>query len=67
MKNNNIREIRTKKKMSVTELAEKSGVSKCYVYFIEAGEKNPSLETAQKISKALETQIDEIFLYRNVL
>lgn len=53
--------------MSVTELAEKSGVSKCYVYFIEAGEKNPSLETAQKISKALETQIDEIFLYRNVL
>lgn len=62
MKNrNNIKEMRLKKEMSVSELARKVEVSERYIYFIEVGDKKPSLDTAKKIAKALETPIENIF------
>ena len=48
--------------MGISDLSRRSGVSERYLRFIEAGEKNPSLETAQKIALALKVTTDEIFL-----
>lgn len=53
--------MRLKKEMSVSELARKVEVSERYIYFIEVGDKKPSLDTAKKIAKALETPIENIF------
>ena len=62
MKENNLKDIRTKQKISISDLSRKSGISERYLRFIEAGEKNPSLQTAQKIALALDKTTDEIFL-----
>ena len=62
MKENNLKNIRLDQKISISDLSRRSGVSERYLRFIEAGEKNPSLETAQKIALALKVTTDEIFL-----
>ncbi len=58
---NNMKSHRISKNLSMKELSLKTGISERYLYFIENGEKNPSLKTAKKISSALETTTDEIF------
>lgn len=62
MERNNLKRIRMDKKISVSDLSKISGISERYLRFIESGEKNPSLQTAQKIALALETTTDDIFL-----
>lgn len=58
---NNMRVYRIKKNLSMKELSLTTGISERYLYFIENGEKTPSIKTARKISCILEKSIDEIF------
>lgn len=58
---NNLKEIRKANKLSQTELAYKSGVSARHIAFIEHGDRSPSVKTAIKIAKALNSTVEEIF------
>ncbi len=59
---NNIRQIRTEKGMTATELAELAGLSIGYISHLESGSrKNPSYATMKKIAKALNREVFEVF------
>ncbi|MEH7238466.1 helix-turn-helix domain-containing protein [Bacillus sp. JJ1562] len=54
-----IKELRKVKRLSITELAKRAGVSKSYLSYIERDvQKNPSLQFLSKISKPLDTSIE---------
>jgi len=54
-----IKELRKEKKLTITELAKRAGVSKSYLSYIERDvQKNPSLQFLTKISKPLDTSIE---------
>ncbi|MCX6726733.1 MAG: helix-turn-helix transcriptional regulator [Candidatus Shapirobacteria bacterium] len=42
------------------ELAEKVGVSRVYIGYVEQGRNTPSLEMLEKIAKALKVKLSEI-------
>lgn len=57
-----LKALRIQKGMTLEELAEKSNVSAGYLCHLEKGSrKNPSIEVMEKIAKALNTNIFEIF------
>jgi transcriptional regulator with XRE-family HTH domain len=59
----NIRILRLKNGFSQEQLALNAGVNTSYIGQIERGEKNPTIKTLEKISKALEIAlIDLLFL-----
>ncbi len=59
---NQVRRIREEKGMTLVKLSELSGVSVGYLCHLEKGSrKNPSIEIMEKISKALNKSITEIF------
>lgn len=54
-----IKELRKQKRLTITELAKRAGVSKSYLSYIERDvQKNPSLQFLTKISKPLDTSIE---------
>lgn len=55
-----IKSIRKQKNMSLRELAQITGLSKTTLSDLENDAKNPSLETLQKVSKALEISIADL-------
>lgn len=57
----NLKRIRTKKKITQTELAKTLGVDKSFVSNIENGKTNPTLSTIADLAKALEVAITELF------
>ena len=60
--NNQVRKVRKEKGITLVKLSEISGVSVGYLCHLEKGSrKNPSIETMEKISKALNKSITEIF------
>lgn len=61
MKQNNLKEIRLAKNMSISCLARKIEITERHLRFIEDGTKNPSLHVAQKIATELDTSIEKIF------
>lgn len=61
MSKNKMKSQRVKKGLSMTELSFRTGISERYLYFIEKGEKNPSINTAKKIAIVLDSSIDDIF------
>lgn len=62
MYNNQVKKIREEKGITLVKLSEMSGVSVGYLCHLEKGSrKNPSIGTMQKISKALNKSITEIF------
>ena len=62
MYKNQVKKAREEKGMTLVKLSEISGVSVGYLCHLEKGSrKNPSLETMEKISKALNKPITEIF------
>ena len=62
MYNNQVKKVRQEKGITLVKLSEMSGVSVGYLCHLEKGSrKNPSIETMQKISKALNKSITEIF------
>ena len=59
---NQVREVWEQKGMTLVKLSELSGVSVGYLCHLERGSrKNPSIEIMEKISKALDRSLTEIF------
>lgn len=55
-----VREERKKMGISQEELAERAGVHRTYVGMIERAEKNITLESMEKIAKALKIKISDL-------
>ena len=58
---NKVREERLRRNLSQEELAEKAGVHRTYIGMIERAEKNITLENIDKIAKALDMKISDLF------
>lgn len=58
-------EIRTKKKLTQLELAEKIGVSVDFIGLMERGINAPSFNTLSKLSHTLDTPVYELFYFNN--
>ena len=60
---NRIRDIRKEQNITLSELAKKAGISSGYLCHLEKGSRNnPSLEVMDKIAKALNKSIADVFL-----
>ena len=58
-----IKEFRARKDMTQEMLADRVGVRRETIVFMEKGKYNPSLRLAHKVAKVLEITIDELFLF----
>jgi putative transcriptional regulator len=58
---NRIKEFRQKYNLTQGELADKAGVRRETIVFLEAGKYNPSLNLAYNVAKILKTTIDKLF------
>jgi len=58
---NNIREARSSKGVTQEKLALEAGLNRAYIGYIERGERKPSVETLEKIAKALHIKLKELF------
>ena len=58
---NNLKDIRTKKKMSQQELADLVGVSRNTISSLETGQYEPSTKLALVLATALDVKIDDLF------
>jgi len=58
---NRIKELRLKFDLTQEELAERAGVRRETIVFLEQGKYNPSLGLAHEVAKILKTSIDELF------
>lgn len=56
----NIKKIREEKKMSMSYLADKLKISKSTISRYESGQREPNIETLNKIAKALDVTINDI-------
>ncbi|MFA5880536.1 MAG: helix-turn-helix transcriptional regulator [Candidatus Margulisiibacteriota bacterium] len=56
-----IREERLKRNLSQEKLATKTGVHRTYIGMIERAEKNITLENIERIAKALDLNLSDIF------
>src|ERR1700761_3922317 len=56
-----IRGFRLQKGMSQGDIEKRTGLLRCYLSRVENGHTVPSLETLQKIAKALDLQLSEFF------
>ncbi len=56
-----IRKFRHEAEMTQEDLAEKVGISRVYIGYVEQGRNTPSLEILEKIAKALKISIRDIF------
>lgn len=57
-----IQSLRKARKISQEKLAEKAGLHRTYIGMIERAEKNVTLINIQKIAKALDVKINELFV-----
>jgi transcriptional regulator with XRE-family HTH domain len=55
-----LKELRTGKKLTQEQFANRSGLHKNYIGMVERGERNPSLKNIQIIAKTLEISISEL-------
>ena len=60
---NNLKEIRTKKKLSQKELADMVGVSRNKISSIETGQYSPTAKLALTIAIALDKKFEDIFYF----
>jgi putative transcriptional regulator len=60
-----IREFRAKMDLTQAELAEIVGVRRETIVFLEKGKYNPSLKLAHDVAKALDTTIEELFIFED--
>ncbi len=58
-----IKEFRARYDLTQEDLARKIGVRRETILFIEKGKYNPSLKLAHDIASALQTTIDELFIF----
>ena len=62
-KKNNLKEARTEKKLSQTQLAEMIGVSRNTITSIETGQFNPTAKLALILCIALDKKFEELFYF----
>ena len=60
---NLIKDLRVKLGITQEELAQKSGVRRETIVFLEQGKYNPSLGLAHAVAVALKTTIDRLFIF----
>jgi len=60
---NRIKELRAKYNLTQEDLAKKVGVRRETIVFLEKGKYNPSLNLAHEVAKALETTINDLFIF----
>ena len=60
---NNLKEIRTKKKLSQKELADLVGVSRNTISSIETGQYSPTAKLALTLAIALDKKFEDIFYF----
>ena len=60
---NRLKEIRTEKKMSQSELAEMVGVSRNTISSIETGQFSPTAKLALSLCVALEKKFEDVFYF----
>ena len=56
----NLKRIRTKKKMSQGDIARALEVHRAYISGVESGKRNPTIATIQKLADALGVSADEL-------
>ena len=60
-----IKELRARYDLTQEDLAKKVGVRRETILFIEKGNYNPSLKLAHDIAEALQTTIDDLFIFED--
>ena len=58
-----IRAYRTKAGFSQENLAEKAGLHSTYIGQLERGEKNATLESIEKVARALDVSLETLFMH----
>ena len=58
-----IKEFRARHDLTQAQLAEKLGVRRETISFIEQGKYNPSLRLAHRIAKELKSSLDELYIF----
>ena len=61
---NKIKELRFKYSLTQQKLADKVGVRRETIVFIESGKYNPSLKLAYDIAKTLKSKVEGVFLLK---
>ena len=61
--NNRIKELRARYNLTQEDLARIVGVRRETIVFLEKGKYNPSLKLAFDVAKALNSKIEEVFLF----
>lgn len=61
-----IKELRARYDLTQEELADKVGVTRQTMLYLEKGKYNPSLMLAHRIARALHSTIDEVFILDGV-
>ena len=56
-----LRELRESKELSQGDIEARTGLLRCYISRVENGHTVPALETLQKLARALETPLYELF------
>ncbi|OGM93138.1 transcriptional regulator [Candidatus Wolfebacteria bacterium RIFOXYB2_FULL_49_7] len=62
---NRIKELRVKLNMTQEELAQRAGVRRETIVFLEQWKYNPSLQLAHDVAVALGTSVDELFIFED--
>lgn len=57
----NLRKLRKQQNLTQEELASKVRVSPTYIGFIEQGQRDPTIQTADKIARALGVSLSDLF------
>ncbi len=60
-----IKELRAKFNLTQKDLADKVGVRRETIVFLEKGKYNPSLKLAYDIAKVFEVKIEEVFFFED--
>jgi len=58
-----IKELRARHNLTQDDLANKVGVRRETILYMEKGKYNPSLKLAHDVAKALKTTIDDLFVF----
>ena len=58
-----MKELREKHHLTQEQLAQKVGVRRETILFLEKGKYNPSLKLAYDIAKALDSKIEDVFIF----
>jgi putative transcriptional regulator len=64
---NRIKELRAKYDLSQLELAQKTGVRRETIVFLEKGKYNPSLKLAHDIAVIFNVKIEEVFIFDELM